>query len=176
VQQQKKYIVNVGEGDKALFSKRHVAGKCPWIQNITPISCTLANVIWETSANSKHYTHFVYSCQWNLGDVREFKTLHQFRVLLPMESGRRPWFQNITPISCILVSGILETSLNSKHYANSNSKHSEVQMWQQFRLRSYQNHIFIHQKPSNDTMNNQHSLRNHQPSSNPYRQVNRRAT
>jgi len=61
----------------------------PRIQNIIPISCTLASGIWETSVNSKHYTNFVYSCQWNLGDVREFKTLYQFRVL-SLESGRRP--------------------------------------------------------------------------------------
>jgi len=93
-------------------------GRRPRIQNITQISCTLITGIWETSANSKHYTNFVYPCQWNLGDVREFKTLHQFRVPLSMESGRRPRIQNITQISCTLVSGIWETSANSKHYTN----------------------------------------------------------
>jgi hypothetical protein len=60
------------------------------VRNITPISCTLANGIWETSVNSKHYTNFVNSGQWNLGDVHEFKTLHQFRVFLSVKSGRRP--------------------------------------------------------------------------------------
>jgi len=90
----------------------------PWIQNIIPISCTLASGIWETSVNSKHYTNFVYSCHWIMGDLREFKTLHKFRVFLSVEPGRRPWIQNIIPISCTLVTGICETSVNSKHYTN----------------------------------------------------------
>jgi len=47
-------------------------------------------ILGDMPVNSKHYTNFVYSCRWNLGDVREFKTLYRFRVFLSLESGKRP--------------------------------------------------------------------------------------
>jgi hypothetical protein len=48
--------------------------------NIKQIPCTLVNGLWKTSVNSKHYTYSAYPCQWNLDDVRKFKTLRKFRA------------------------------------------------------------------------------------------------